>query len=269
MLKVKPILSRDNQKIKHASKLKHKKFRNQEQAFLIEGPKMLEEALLKRPESVLRVFVDQNKEQAYREYTEKYNDLEWYIMESKLIEYISDTDTPQGIVAVIRQPSCSLDELMSGANLLLLLDQISDPGNLGTIIRSAWAFEVDGILLTRECVDPYSPKVVRATMGGIFNVPIISDFTADDIEPIKTEGFQVMCSSLEANRSCYALDFGAKSMVVIGSESRGVSSEVRSQCDTFFKIPTNPQVDSLNAAVACAIIINEAWKQKTGCSLSE
>ncbi len=265
---MKPILSRDNQKIKHASRLKNKKFRNQEQAFLVEGPKMLEEAL-KRPENVLRIFIDQTKERAYQQLSEKHNELEWYIMESKLIEYISDTDTPQGIVAVIRQPSCAMDDLMNRANLLLLLDQISDPGNMGTIIRTAWAFEVDGILLTRDCVDPYNPKVVRATMGGIFNVPIINDIAAQDIERIKTKGYQVMCSSLDADRSCYALDFGAKSVVVIGSESRGVSTGIRSKCDTFFKIPTNPQVDSLNAAVACAIIIHEAWKQKTGSFLSE
>lgn len=265
---MKPILSRDNQKIKQAARLKNKKYRNQEQAFLIEGPKMLEEAL-KYPENILRIFVDQTKKEACQELAEKYDHLEWYIVEKGLIEYISDTETPQGIAAVIRQPSYSWDELMRRANLLLLLDQVSDPGNMGTIIRTAWAFEVDGILLTRDCVDPYSPKVVRATMGGIFNVPIINGFAEQDIEHIKAEGFQVMCSSLDSDRSCYALDFRARSMVVIGSESRGVSSGIKSKCDAFFKIPTNPQVDSLNAAVACAIIINEAWRQKTGSSLSE
>lgn len=262
------ILSRDNQKIKDTAKLKNKKYRNQEQAFIIEGKKMLEEAL-KYPKNIIRIFVDQTKEQEYRELHEKYNSLEWYSVESRLIEYISDTETPQGIVAVISQPCCSWDELMQKASLLLLLDQVADPGNMGTIIRTAWAFDVDGILLTRDCVDPFSPKVVRATMGGIFNLPLIDNVTGPDLERLKAVGFNVLCSSLDAARSCYSLDFSGKNLVVIGSEARGVSSEIRMKCDTLFKIPTNPQVDSLNAAVACAIIINEAWQQKTGSSLSE
>ncbi|MDD2620767.1 MAG: RNA methyltransferase [Syntrophomonadaceae bacterium] len=261
-----PILSRENQKIKYASKLKNRKFRNSEHSFLIEGTKILEEAL-KCPEIIVRIFVDQTKVEEYQELSEKHKSLEWYSVDTKLIEYISDAKTPQGIVAIARQPRCLWDELIADSNLFILLDQISDPGNMGTIIRTAWAFGVDGILLTHKCVDPFSPKAVRSSMGGIFNVPIFSSFGRQNIESLKEAGFSLMCSDLNTNNNYYSLDFNGKIVIVIGSEAHGVSNHIKTQCDIFFRIPTNPQVDSLNAAVASAIILNEAWKQKMDSSL--
>lgn len=262
------INSIDNQKIRNAAKLKSRKYRNSEQAFLAEGRKILEEAL-KHPENILRIFVDHSLIEDYREWSEKYNCLEWYSVDKKSIDYISDTKTPQGIIAVMRKPCWSLADFISRPSFLLFLDHIADPGNMGTIIRSGWALGVAGIMLSRECVDPYSPKVVRATMGGILHIPLFNNISFQDLQVLKDAGFKLLCSSVDAASTCYDMDFTGKTVAFIGSESHGVSAQIKNYCDNCFKIPTNPQVDSLNAAVACAIIINEAWKQNMDSFLSE
>lgn len=227
---------------------------------------MLEEAL-RCPDLLLRVFVDESLEGEYQAMSEIYPQVEWYVCDSKLINILSDTESPQGVVSVARIPQWSWKEISSAEPFLLLLDQISDPGNLGTIIRTGWALGADGVLLTEDCVDPYNPKVVRSSMGGIFHLPVFPNIGTGELQLLKNQGYKFLCSSLQASQSCYKLDFTKKSVVVIGSESRGVSQEIITWCDTLFKIPINSQVDSLNAAVACAIIIYEAYKQRIAPSL--
>lgn len=263
---MKQIISRDNQKVKYASKLKNRNFRNREGKFLVEGPKILEEAL-KHEGLVQQVFIDISLAEEYEDLYAVHDELEWYAADSRLIKQMSDTETPQGIVAVAKQPCWPWDRLMERNGFLVLLDQIADPGNLGTIIRTGWALGVDGILLTKECVDPFNPKVVRATMGGIFNLPLYPNVSEEKLGSLKDAGYQLMCTSLEAESSFYSLDFTGRILVVIGSESRGVSENIKSICSSYFKIPINPAVDSLNAAVACAIIMHEAWKQQQGFTL--
>jgi len=260
------ISSRDNQKIKHALKLKNKKFRYKEKMFFIEGQKMLEEAL-RRENLLVRIFVEEGREEEY--YLMKRPDLEVeeYLLDEKLMRLICDTESPQGMAAVLKMPQWFLPKIIDAGGFFILLDQVSDPGNMGTIIRTVWALEMDGVLLTPGCVDPFNPKVVRASMGGILNLPIFPDIGIKELAHLKAKGYSLLCADLDAEDSFLDHDFTGSKIIVIGNEDRGVDKDIKAACDACFKIPIKPGVNSLNAAVACAIITSEAWKQRHGHSL--
>ncbi|NLX01381.1 MAG: RNA methyltransferase [Syntrophomonadaceae bacterium] len=258
---MKKITSRDNQHIKQAISLKSRKYRMREQMFLLEGKTMVSEALQgKHP--LARVLVDEAHREEYQDLYEQYSGLEWLEIDSRLFKAIADTETPQGIIAVAPIPTPDFTCLMGQNASLILLDQIADPGNLGTIIRTAWALDIDGILLSDGCTDPFSPKAVRASMGGILNVPVYTSAGEMEIELLKTQGYQVIGSALDASNTIFANDYQKPTVIVIGSEARGISPKIKDCCTSFSRIPINPAVDSLNAAVACAIIIMEVWKQR-------
>jgi len=217
---------------------------------------------------LVRGFVDKEYVEEYDYLFQELCEIEWFLLDSKLMDSICDTRTPQGIAAVVKIPRWDLQSIISNSGFFVLLDHLADPGNMGTIIRTAWALGVDGVLLTEGCADPFSSKVVRSTMGGILNVPIFPDFAIDDIKSLKSDGYSLLCSSLESKRSLFSVDFTKSKILIIGNESQGVSEEIQQLCDVFFKIPINTQVDSLNAAIACAIIVAEASKQRHGYFLS-
>ncbi|MDD2511257.1 MAG: RNA methyltransferase [Syntrophomonas sp.] len=261
------ISSKDNQKIKYAVRLKQKSFRKQETCFLIEGRNMMEEAL-KHPKLLRQIFVEPKFADEYIELSQQHPEWECYMVDERLMKHISDTENPPGIVAVCQIPSWSGVDFGSKNAFLVFLDHIADPGNLGTIIRSGWALGADGILLSPDSVDPFNPKVVRASMGGIFNIPVLLDFPVDGLKCLKQNGYKIFCTSLQARTEMFSLDFTGPSVLTIGSESQGVRNVIEKICDSSFKIPIKPEVDSLNAAVACAIIMHEAWKQRQGFTLS-
>ncbi|WP_054697083.1 TrmH family RNA methyltransferase [Syntrophomonas palmitatica] len=255
------IASKDNLTIKQAIKLKDKKYRCRDGMFLMEGRNNVTEAI-KRQDLLIRIFIENGREEEYDSLLQKNPQIEWISVDKKLLDMICDTEHPQGIAAVMRIPQANLVNLTKQASLLLLLDQLSDPGNLGTIIRTARAFSVDGILMSRNCADPFSPKVVRASMGGVLNIPIYSDIDIMDIERLRCQGYILYCSSPSAKDDLYDLNLTGRSIIVIGNEARGVSNKIKSLCQHQFKIPHDSQVESLNAAIACAIILGEAFRQR-------
>ena len=264
---MKKIISRDNQYIKQAISLKNRKHRIREQMFLLEGKTMVVEALQSK-HPLVRVLVDEAHREEYQDLYEQFSWLEWLEIESRLFKAIADTETPQGIIAVAPIPTPDFTRLMGQNASLILLDQIADPGNLGTIIRTAWALDIDGVLLNDGCTDPFSPKAVRASMGGILNVPVYTSVGEMEIELLKTAGYQVIGTALDTGNTIFANDYQKPTVIVIGSEARGISPKIKACCNNFSKIPTNPEVDSLNAAVACAIIMMEVWKQRNSVLLS-
>ncbi|MGI5911894.1 MAG: TrmH family RNA methyltransferase [Syntrophomonadaceae bacterium] len=145
---------------------------------------------------------------------------------------------------------------------MFLLDRVSDPGNMGTIIRTAWALDIEGILLTEDCTDPFSPKVVRASMGGILNVPVYTAVSWESIKQLRAKGYQIVGTAIDAPVNFFDFNYSGANIIVIGSESKGVSNDILVNCDSLIKIPINPVVDSLNAAIACAIIMMEIRKQR-------
>lgn len=251
------LTSRDNSLIKETIKLKQKKYRQQTGTFLIEGERMLRE-VLKTPDLLVRVFMDDNFP-APDELKEL--NIESYRVTSSIIKAIADTEHPQGVAAVASIPQYQPEWLINRSAMLLLLDRISDPGNLGTIIRTAWALDIDGILLTAGCADPFSPKVVRASMGGILHVPI---FTAkiELVDNLLSNGYQMIAATPNTETNIYQTNWEGAIICVIGSEAHGVDQEWLSRSAQKVAIPINQNVDSLNAAVSCAIIMAEARRMR-------
>ncbi|NLO20611.1 MAG: RNA methyltransferase [Syntrophomonadaceae bacterium] len=258
---MKEIKSRDNQKIREAARLKDNKYRQREKLFLIEGRTLFAEAV-QRGQELLRVFVDTDRVEQYLDEYRKSRNAEWIKVDSGLIKYICDTQTPQGIVAVARIPQWDFEPWLQKSGLLIYLDGLADPGNLGTILRTAWAFGVSGVMLGPGCVDPFNPKVVRSSMGAVFSVPIVFEVSAEALAQSKETGYRLMASSLNTDISISEVDFTGAVVIIIGNEARGISSKVLKLCDSSFKIPIFTPVDSLNAAVACGIILYEARKHR-------
>jgi len=256
---MKYISSRDNPLIKKLVKLKNKKYRDKENLFIVEGEKSVAEALQQK--FLLRyLLLDAQWQQT--DFMDKVPGVEYYQLASGLIHDICDTETPQGIAAVVQIPDYDFKNITK-EKLLILLDDVSDPGNVGTIIRSGWALGADGILMTPGCADPFSPKVVRASMGGILHIPVYTNFPLETLHALQSQGYLIYCSDVNSPNSLYDQDLTGGRVIVIGNESRGISKKSKNLCDVKFKIPINSQADSLNAAVACGIILAEASQQRS------
>jgi len=184
---------------------------------------------------------------------------------NQLYREISNMETPQGILAIAKFEVNSICEANLGNNpLMLFLDRIQDPGNMGTIIRTADAFGIDGIVVTSGCVDIYNPKVVRATMGSIFRVPIYDEGDGiEAIKKIKDKGIATYVAALEESIYIGKVDLNRPCILVIGNESDGVSPDIMALADKLIKIPMLGGAESLNAAVASSIIMYEAIRQRT------
>ncbi|MGI5921843.1 MAG: TrmH family RNA methyltransferase [Syntrophomonadaceae bacterium] len=260
---MKYISSADNGIVKLAVKLADKKNRDRESLFFVEGRNLILE-VIKQPELVYALFIDESREDEYQDLISAHCSLPWYCLKSQLIKRVCATETPQGIAAIVRKPRWSWEQIIGENSLLLLLDQIADPGNMGTIIRTAWAFGVDGILLTRGCVDPYGAKVVRSTMGGILNVPLF-ETSPDQLASLKDKGYIFLGADVAGKCSFYDMVYTKPTVIVIGNEAKGISAGIKQTCNYLFRIPINSGTESLNAAVACAIIIQAAYRQRHPC----
>lgn len=256
---MKLINSLDNKEVKYAAGLLQKKYRDREKCFLVEGFKSIQAAGRQLIETV---FIDSSKQAEYQNVIDDpvFN---CCLADERIMRKICATDSPQGIAAIVRKPATSLNDLLKASGLLIFLDRITDPGNMGTIIRSAWALNAGGILISPGSVDVFSPKVVRATMGGIFNVPLAGNIGPEQLRLCQEQGYQLICTDIQATQSFYDVDYRARKILVIGNEAAGVSEGIRQMCGEFIKIPVNPTADSLNAAVACAIILQEAFRQRS------
>lgn len=227
--------------------------------YILEGRNLVEEVLNSGQKPVYLVAEKQRLEH-YQDLIAGHSELPWYETDARIMKHLSNTESPQGMVAVMHKPVYNLQQVARPGGMLLVLDQISDPGNLGTIIRTCWAFAADALLLTPGSVDPFNPKVVRSSMGGMLNVPIVEDVTPLQLEDLKSRGFRMMATSTGQAVSVYEADLNGSLAVAIGSEARGLSPQLSALCDATMTIPCQPGVDSLNAAVACGIILGYSWQ---------
>ena len=257
---MKVIISQDNKYIKLASSLKHRKYRDAEGMFLVEGRRAAKEAL-ERPDLVQAVFWDESLSEDDPLYAVAASFPECFVLDSRLMKHVCSTETPQGIAAIVKKPAWAWDAMLTPGGILILLDRISDPGNLGSMLRTCWAFGVGGVLMTRGCVDPFSPKVVRSTMGAILNVPVFTNISEEQLDVLNQRGYRFMSTDILGSVKYSAVKYGHQSVIIFGSEAQGVSIDLKKRCDLFINIPMNPRVDSLNVAAACAIIIAEARRQ--------
>ena len=195
--------------------------------------------------------------------TLKEYDTEKFIVPDKLFSEISDTENPQGILAVLKIETHSIDEIKLRNNFILVLDSIQDPGNLGTIIRTADAAGVDGVVLSRGCVDLYNPKVLRATMGSIYHVPVYyNEDINNTVKVLKQNGSTVYAAHLDGINNYFDMDMKRKIVIIIGNEANGISEEVVRIADHLVKIPIIGSSESLNAAIAASLIMYEAVRQR-------
>jgi TrmH family RNA methyltransferase len=252
------ITSKDNETIKSIKKLKEKKYRTE--SFIVEGIKMVKEAL--EQAEVEKVIVSETFSNSDDFKGLNCDEQKLIIASDKVFEDLTDVVTPQGIIAVVSKGSNS--EIDYSDEFVLALDGIQDPGNLGTIIRTADSANIKQILVSKDTVDAYSPKVVRSTMGGIFRTKVIEvEDLAQILNSFKDNGYKVVTTELSAEKSIYDMDY-KKSVVVIGNEANGVTAEVSETATDKVIIPMLGKTESLNAAVATSIMIYEYVRQKLG-----
>ncbi|MFY9434976.1 MAG: RNA methyltransferase, partial [Bacillota bacterium] len=251
-------------KIVEARKLKRRLHREEKKRFLLEGIRGIEEALntgARIYEVLISPYLFRNARgsKLYERLVDA--GVEIHGVTGEVLEFVADTETPQGIVAIVGFPD--LRPALHGTPLVMLAYEIRDPGNLGTLIRSADAFGLAGIILSGDVVDPFNAKCIRATMGSIFRVPLMSfDRVEDSIEFLKRQGFSIVAADVNAKTLSYDYDFRGKCGILLGSESHGLPREVVRLCDALVSIPMIGDAESLNAAVAGSVLMYEAYRQR-------
>ena len=257
------ITSKDNETIKHVKKLKEKKYREQYGEYVIEGINLIKEAIQENM-NIKNIFICDgcmNTEELEKELVYNIASLNCIYVEEKIFKTITDVETPQGILAVISKKNKE-KEINYKEDLIVILDGIQDPGNLGTILRTIDSCNLSQVIVSKKTVDPFNPKVVRSTMGAIFRVDVIeSDDLTKTIKEIKKHKFTAYATSLENSKSIYDVDF-TKKAIVIGNEANGVSKEVLEVVDEKIKIPMLGKTESLNASVATGVVLYEYVRQK-------
>ena len=240
------IESVNNEKVKRWARLKDKKYQEQDGRFVIEGLHLVEEA---RKAGALEEVIATIEVEDFKEITT--------LVSEEVMKKITALTNPPKIIGVAKK--------IEGRDIfgtVLLLDGVGDPGNLGTIIRSAVAFSVDTIVLGDNTVSIYNPKVVRATEGLIFHINIVERSLLGVIPKLKEEGYSVYSTDVTGGKPLKNIEFNEKTAIVIGSEAKGVSREVRNLKSERLYIPMNEASESLNVGVATSIILYELYSKR-------
>lgn len=252
------IESKNNTIYKETKKLKDRRNRNKQKKYLIEGFRLVEEAL-KANANIETIFYIDDIEDKATDIISKYNyNGKVFKLNKNLFLEICETENPQGLLAVVFMNDTN--KVLNG-EFYLLCDKVQDPGNLGTIIRTAHASGIDGIILTKGTVDIYNDKTIRSTMGSIFYVPIIQDEDLSVVKDLKEKGFSIVATSLEGKNDFFDEDLTGKIVITVGNEGNGVSNEVYDISDKKVKIPMPGGAESLNVGVATSIILYERVRQ--------
>ena len=257
------ITSKDNEIIKNVRKLKEKKYRDLNNEYIVEGVKMIKEAILEDAKIKLIVVCEDNANSGAidKRFLYEIAKYECIYVSKKIFDLISDVQTPQGMLAVIEKEN-SEDKIDYTEDVIVVLDGIQDPGNLGTILRTIDSVGLKQVIVSKETADSYNPKVVRSTMGAIFRVKVIdSNNVLDTLKNMKKHKYKIMATSLETDHSIYDVDYNKK-VIVIGNEANGVSKEILEYADEKIKIPMLGKTESLNASVATAVILYEYVRNK-------
>ena len=257
------ITSVNNAIVKATAELKQKKYRQERQLFLAEGLRTVEEAI--HSNTVVQLFYTAIEDERTRKVLEIAAEkrLELYCVSENVMKKISDTDSPQGIVAVCKMQCIKLETLFAKGEMLLILDRVGDPGNVGTMLRTADAAGVGGVVLLKGCVDIYAPKTVRSTMGSLFHIPVFSGAEeALFIKAAKRAGYELLVTTLEGADNLYKADLRGRIAFVMGNEANGVTSTLLKEADKRVYIPMQGRAESLNVAMAAGIVMFEALRRR-------
>lgn len=242
---------------------KKRRARDEDGVFLVEGIRMYVEAPRER---VQAVYVS---ESFYQKHAEELHLDEWggrmEILSDSVFAHVSDTKTPQGILLVVSQMQYTKEEITGEQPLLMVLDNLQDPGNLGTILRTGEAAGVTGVIMSRDCVDIYNPKVIRSTMGSIYRMPFVYvEDLPETVKGLHEKGIHTYAAHLQGRNSYDKEDYTQGSAFLIGNEGNGLRDEVAEAAEIYVKIPMCGEVESLNAAVASSVLMFEAARQRRG-----
>ncbi|MBP3493850.1 MAG: RNA methyltransferase [Oscillospiraceae bacterium] len=248
------ITSRSNPLMAHIKKLASSaSYRRECGEFVCDSPKLLQEALQWNAEVLCVVATGAVALPALPKGVRQVE------VPEELMTSVSPMKTPQGVLFTCRLPRAELPETLDGARYMVL-DGVQDPGNVGTILRTADAFECDGLLLLDGCADPYSPKTVRASMGAIFRRSVWTCTAQQMAQALKASHIPLYGAALRDDTlDARAVDY-SRAALAIGSEGRGLTEEVLSLCDKTIRIPMSPRCESLNAAIAATVLLWEAYR---------
>lgn len=242
------IVSKDNSQIKHIKQLKQKKYRDEYREYIVEGIKIVEEAIREKENIALVIIC----EELLKEKVDTANCKLEFVSKS-VFESISDTVTPQGILAVIKEKEAK--EIKS--EVLFALDDIQDPGNMGTIIRTLDSAGIKDLIVSEASADIYNSKVTRSTMGAIYRLNVVRTNLISKLRKLQEEGYKIIVTSLNTDKYHYDIKFDEKLIIVIGNEAKGVSEEIGAIADIKVKIPMLGKTESLNAGIATGILAYE------------
>ena len=266
------ITSNNNAKVKQVVQWQTKaKERRKDHVFLAEGVRMCEEAPVK---NVREVYLTEELEQKIRQnaqngdaaFWDKLQQTGYETVSTEVFAKMADTQTPQGILTVLEQPVYDLTQLLEQPDpLFLMLENLQDPGNLGTIFRTAEAAGVTGIIMSRDCVDIYNPKTIRSTMGALYRMPFVYvEDLRETIHTLKEKNIKSYAAHLDGKNTYDKEDYRQGTAFLIGNEGNGLREEIAQCADTWIRIPMCGQVESLNAAVAATVLMFEVSRQRRG-----
>lgn len=259
------ITSVQNDRVKRLVALRQKaRERRKQGVFLVEGIRMYKEAPANR---VQEIYVSERFSQQFPDEMETIvrGSAPWEILSDEVFKKVSDTVTPQGILCVVKIEEPKLEELLSfeGPAHFLLLEETQDPGNLGTMLRTAEAAGVTGIIAGKKTADLYNPKVIRSTMGAVYRVPYLTtDDFCNTVNTLRSHGVAIVSTELEGSVPYDAADYTGSIAFLIGNEGNGLSREARALADVKIRIPMEGETESLNAAVAAALCMYEVHRQR-------
>jgi len=275
------LTSSQNPVIKEVRSLKNKSGREERGLFFIEGSRFVGEAvkeainavscagagILKKTADIRYIIVsdsflgDSDSDELIDLCTG--NGLKVYNVTDSLFKSVSDTQNPQGVLAVLAINIDLMNKAGQKNGILVILDSIRDPGNMGTIIRTADAAGCAGVVVTPGCVDLFNPKVLRSTMGSVFHIPVLHSASMKEaIAVCRQWGYKILASHLDGSVSLFDADLSGNTAFIIGSEAEGIGEDAINGADVLVRIPMDGRAESLNAAVAAGIMIYEAVRQR-------
>ncbi|MDO5474330.1 MAG: RNA methyltransferase [Phascolarctobacterium sp.] len=252
-----------NPVVKAAAELKQKKYRTQNGLYLAEGLRTAEEAVAyKAVETLFYVATDDERTVRLLEDAAAQN-IKLVCVSENVMKKIADTETPQGIIAVCKMRQPKLENLLASGKMLLVLDRVGDPGNIGTMLRTADAAGIGGLVLLKGCADIYAPKTVRSSMGSLFHIPVLSGVSEQEfVSAAKKAGYDLLVTCLDGADNLYKADLSGRIAFVMGNEAGGVSESLLEKADKRVYIPMAGRAESLNVAMAAGIVMFEALRRK-------
>ena len=238
--------------------------RRRDKVFLAEGVKMFLEA---PPDWIMEVYLTEalfEKQKANQAFKDRLKAVGYELVSEEVFSRISDTQTPQGILCVLRQPEYELSDLLKGENpLLIVLENLQDPGNLGTILRTGEGAGISGVIMSNGTVDIFNPKVIRSTMGSVYRVPFLYTSDLQEIlHKLQNAGVRTFAAHLKGKQYFQETGFRGPCAFLIGNEGNGLTDEISQCAGEYIKIPMEGKVESLNASVAASLLMYEAYRQR-------